>query len=327
MVLALFLGIQKLGASIDSGGISSHSDRPLSNEKSLYVFADTLYWYTSETVDWAIAQRVDQNDQTLTYKTMTFDWDPGFRVGAGYNMVHDGWDTTFYYTWFYTYQRDTFRRETDSITSAFLGSRIALLGNYQSAKIGFKIRLDMFDWEVGRRFLVSKGLSLRPFVGLKGGWIKQTIHSIWEKAPDVFDFALVSRDNLENKFQGVGPKGGVHGKWILGSVDRHQFSLFGDVAGALMWGHWIIKDRLSDNLRTTVSIKIKNRNFGALMFQSLMGLQWDVAFSDCQYHLSTKLGYEIQDWFNQYQVYDNPTGTHNNDLIFQGVTLDLRLDF
>ena len=39
---------------------------------------------------------------------------------------------------------------------------------------------NIFDWELGRNFWVSKALSLRPFLGLKGGWIHQSIHTKWQ---------------------------------------------------------------------------------------------------------------------------------------------------
>ena len=63
------------------------------------------------------------------------------------------------------------------------------------------------------------------------------------------------------------------------------------------------------------------------MLQGFMGFGLDFDLQGKCSHLSFKLGYEIQDWFNQYQVFDNGTGAHNNDLLLQGLTLDMRLDF
>lgn len=36
-----------------------------------------------------------------------------------------------------------------------------------------------------------------------------------------------------------------------------------------------------------------------------------------------KVAYEVSDWFNQYQVFDNTTGARNNDLVLQGLTVGL----
>jgi hypothetical protein len=43
--------------------------------------------------------------------------------------------------------------------------------------------------------------------------------------------------------------------------------------------------------------------------------------------LAIKAGYEIQDWFNQYQVFDDGTGSHTNDLVLQGLTVRVRYEF
>ena len=38
---------------------------------------------------------------------------------------------------------------------------------------------------------------------------------------------------------------------------------------------------------------------------------------------SATVGYEINDWLNQCQLFDDATGPHNNDLILQGLTLNV----
>ncbi len=39
----------------------------------------------------------------------------------------------------------------------------------------------MLDWELGRSFYVSKHLSLRPHIGIKGGWISQHVRENFTK--------------------------------------------------------------------------------------------------------------------------------------------------
>ena len=38
-------------------------------------------------------------------------------------------------------------------------------------------------------------------------------------------------------------------------------------------------------------------------------------------------GYEINDWLNQCQIFDDATGPHNNDLILQGLTVSFGCSF
>ncbi len=301
----------------------------IAEEPKPYAFGDFLYWYTSETVDWAVTSKVGPSSQTIRNRTVTFDWDTGFRVGIGYNMKHDGWDTRLYYTWFYTRALDRINRGSVAITPGFLANRTAAGGTYQSAKLSFRLRFNMFDWELGRRFFASEALSLRPFIGVKGGWIHQTIQTRWRREELILGIPVKidAWENVKNLFQGVGPKLGLNGKWILGQPGPQYFSLVGDFAGSFLWGWWRIRDRFHNNSLLTATTKVMNRHFGALVLQALMGFGWDYDLPSGPSHFSAKLGYEIQNWFNQFQLFDNTTGTRSNNLIFQGVTLDLRLDF
>ncbi len=306
-------------------GLPNLSDRPQSQDKNVDIFANALYWYTSETIDWSFTIAPSQNFEKTVYKTISFDWAPGFRVGIGHNVHHDQWDTQFAYTWFQTQAKD---HAEGLVTSAFLAARLSLLEPFETGKIKFNIHYNMFDWDLGRSFLVSKSLSLRPFIGAKGGWINQTIHTKWT-TPNFLGLGILysASENVRNDFSGGGPKGGVQGKWILGNVNRHAFSLIGNFSAAYMWGHWSLRDKFKDVFLTETFIKMKSRNFGALMLQALMGFGWDFNFDKDRSHLSLKLGYEIEDWFSQFQVFTNTSGTQNTDLILQGLTLDLRLDF
>ena len=331
IVLLLSIGGTHYGYSTDQQmqgmdtGLPNLSDRPQSQDRNIDVFADALYWYASETVDWAFTLSTDRNVETSKYKTISFDWDPGFRIGFGYNMHHDQWDTQIAYTWFQT--RAT-AHARGSVTSAFLAARLSLLEPFKTGKVNFNIHYNMFDWDLGRSFLVSRSLSLRPFIGAKGGWVDQTIRATWT-IPNFLGLGSLysATENVKNNFRGGGPKLGLNGKWILGNVQRHVFSLVSTAAAAYMWGNWKLQDKFIDSLSTQTSIPMGKRNFGALILQALIGLGWDFNFDNNRSHFALKAGYEIQDWLNHFQVFTDTSGTQNSDLILQGLTLDLRFDF
>jgi hypothetical protein len=240
-------------------------------------------------------------------------------------MLHDAWDTQIAYTWFLTEAAD---HGSGPITSGFLAARLSLLEPFKTGKVKFDLSYNMFDWDLGRRFSVSKALSLRPFIGAKAGWINQAIHAKWT-TPDFAEpgFLFFASEHVKNNFQGGGPKGGISGTWTLGTVNRHVFSLIGHCAGAFLWGHWTLRDQFTDVFLTKTSIPMKSRNFGALMLQTWIGLGWDFKFDNDRSHCALKASYELQDWFNHFQVFTNDSGTDNFDLILQGLTLDLRFDF
>ncbi len=285
---------------------------------SVDVYVDALYWHTTETADWALTLAPEPNFEKVTFNTISFDWDPGFRVGVGFTNFCDCWDAQLSYTYFRA--KTTNRAKAGMIQSEFFGSKLSLIGFFQNAKIRTKIDYNIFDWEVGHILYLTECLSLRPKVGLRGGWIDQTLKSSWEKTVDIFNILLIpitATENLTNNFWGIGPQGGVNGKWFFSSC----FSLVGDFSAAFMWGHWSITDQFNDSFNSNIVTKVANRNFGAFMLQGFIGLGYDI----CNFYF--KAGYEIQDWFNMYQVFDNGTGGHNNDLILQGLTFQVRCDF
>lgn len=306
-------------------GLPNLSDRQRSQDKTIAIFADALYWYPSETVDWAHILTSRENFVQDRYKTLTFDWAPGFRVGLGYNMHHDQWDTQLAYTWF---QAQAKGHGKGPITSGFLAARLSLLEPFEEGKMKCNLHYNMFDWDLGRRFLVSKALSLRPFIGAKAGWIDQKLHATWRTPDFILPGILYSAiEDVQNKFRGGGPMGGLNGKWILGKINRHVFSLNSNFTTAFLWGHWTLRDDFTDSLHTQTSIPMKSRNFGAMMLQALMGFGWDFNFDKNRSHFALKIAYEFQDWLNHFQVFTNDSGTDNFDLMLQGLTVDLHFDF
>lgn len=281
------------------------------------LYVDALYLYTTEVIDWASVLVPKENSETVFFKTVSFNWDPGFRVGIGYTPSCSFWDMQLSYTYFQTKVTD--RTEGDMIQSAYLGRRVSDIGFFQKGKIKTKINYNMFDLELGRTFCPSECFMLRPMIGLKGGWIDQRFKTSWEKTLEIFNILIpiTAKENLRNDFWGIGPQGGVNSKWFF----TNCFSLVGDFSAAFMWGDWTITDRYDDTFGSRINIKVPNRDIGAFVLQGFIGLGFDTRL------FSFKVGYEVQDWFNQYQVFDNATGGQSGDLILQGLKIQARYNF
>ena len=287
----------------------------LACESNIDLFADFLYWHTSESTDWAYTLTIEGNTERGDFRTLSFDWDPGYRVGIGYT---NEWDTQLYYTWFHSETSGHIPSGSGPITSVFLGPKVSFIGKFESAQVKAKIDYNIFDWDLGRSFYVSDYLVLHPLIGLKGGWINQKMHTAWQNNHFLEFFHLRATEDFKNDFYGVGPKGGINGKWLL----NDYFNVFGDFSGAFMWGHWTNRDRFQDNvLNTSVTVQAGEKNFGAMVAHAFVGIGLDINY------FSLKVGYEIEDWFNYYQGFDNLTGGNSNELILQGLTLDARYDF
>lgn len=268
-----------------------------------------------------------------------FGWDPGFKVGLGYGMEYDQWNTKTYFTWFRTQGSDHVSSSPGSVHSTFMANfwldnanASGLSGpSYSQASIDWTIKFNMFDLELARNFWVSNSLALCPFLAVKGGWIHQLIQSTWQNPAfgDLVDPVPfnTSTETVKNNFWGLGPAAGINMKWNLFALRNHSIHLFGDFSGALMWGHWSFDDLLNNDAHQQVSVNLKSVNGGASMVRSFMGLGWSAGFKQNRYQFSTRLGYETQFWLNQLQFYSFIGATLDTALTVQGGSFECSFDF
>ncbi len=322
LVLSSAIALQ---ADYSNNGLANLAVRPKTQDGTFRVFGDALYYHTSEIFDWAYTRSGNSTTFETDYKILDFNWAPGFSVGLGYNMVHDNWDTQLQYTWF---QSNATGAASGVVIAGFLAARLSLLEPFTTGNAALHLDYNMFDWDLGRSFFVSEFLSLRPTIGLKGGWINQNLNTTWT-IPDFFftTFLLSATENLKQRFQCGGPKGGFTANWILANFQQHFFSIVSHAEAGFLWGHWSIQDQYTDNLSTDIAVITTDRNFGAFVLQGFLGLGWDCNFNDNRFHVQAKIGYQIEDWLNQLQIYTNISGSQNNDLILQGLNFSLGFDF
>lgn len=275
------------------------------DKESFHVFADVLYWKASETVDWAYKNSLSTPEQEIAYQSEDFSFDPGFRIGVGYG---NDWDTGVYYTKFST---DTSDSAEGNLKSGFLGGTIGLIGGlpfYDSGQFKMNIDFNMFDWYLGKRFQISPALMLHPVIGLEGGWINQSITADLQGL-------YISTEKIENNFWGIGPKFGVDGALAFFNKSGYTASFIAEFSTAYLLGHWNLPDTYYDNAPRTIDVSLDDREEGAVVVQGKMGVML------AHESFSISLSYEISDWFNQLQIFDDATGGHDNDLVLQGLTL------
>jgi hypothetical protein len=266
-------------------------------------YADALYWQASETVDWALTNNLRLPNQIIAYKTIDFDFAPGFRVGA--SLQKEDWNTRILYTRYHVQANATTH---DNVISAFMPSKFVETF-YQTAQVDFTIDYNIVDADLYKSIQVGESLVLNPLIGLKGGTINQRINAGYQGIVSVLE-------HVTNNFTGFGPKIGLESQWSFYNKNNLQYSLIANVATSYMWGKWSIHDTLTRNDSVEIgSVIVGKRDLGAIALEGLVGINVDYK------NYSMKIGYEISDWFNQFQVFDNATGTHTNDLVLQGATL------
>jgi hypothetical protein len=275
------------------------------------VFLEPLYWQANEDVYWAYINSKTSPDQTIQYLSNSFDYAPGFRVGLD---VNDRYGTSFYYTKYDTQANES---ANGNLVSAFIGSTAdqPYKGyTYDAGQEKLNIAFNMFDWDLNKRFYVNDVIMIKPLVGLAGGWINQDITAD-------FQGSISTTEKISNDFTGIGPKAGIETELTLYNKNQTQIKFLAGFTAYYLWGHWNITDELTDSVSHQVNTDVDDKNMGALALQATAGLK----FIDRKF--SASLGYEIDDWFNQLQIFDDATGAHDNDLTLQGLTLKLAYNF
>jgi hypothetical protein len=305
------------------------------------VFADVLVWSAQETCsEWAFivpSAYVSAPSSTIpgsydaVLKAVTFDWKAGVRTGIAYNIERDRWDTRFDYTWYDTHGTNHLSAppgqvlQSQFIATDFLLTLPTFSATFDRAKIKWDISFNMFNWDLGRIFYLGKSLSLRPHIGLQGGWIDQDVVAHWYHSNTLIPYNV--RETLKHHFWGIGPEVGVNTKWNFWKNPQNAFSFFGDFGQVFMWGHWSFNEvaHTTDSV-TTINTQ-PDRNMGSLTFQSSAGFIWDIRFNKNRSLFTFKLGYEFQIWAQQLQFFQHFSGILNNALILQGATGRFLIEF
>lgn len=290
---------------------------------ALEFFGDVLYWQPTEPVEWTMNTNRSTPDQVVAFKTVDYDFSTGFRVGVG---LERDWGVKLSYTRFYTETENT---ATGNLTPVFFGGRFAvptLLDPpyFQDGNIRAAIDYNVLDLDFGKSFRPIESLQLRPVLGLRGAWIHQTFDAEFQGTWLGGLFSEISDEHIKNNFWGIGPKLGIENTLNLWSGERCRIDLALNFYTAYLLGFWTISDSTinTTNLGTIGSdVPINDRQFGALAFQAMAGVtlqykNWDAT-----------AGYEINDWLNQCQIFDDGTGPHNNDLIVQGLSIRVSYGF
>ncbi|MBS0603840.1 MAG: hypothetical protein JSS60_02250 [Verrucomicrobia bacterium] len=314
-------------------GVQLASANPQYDGYGLFTTAELLFWHLYQGgSDYSLSHNgpINQGQPVKgESKHSHFDWDFGFRAGAGYNFEHDGWDAYINFTWF----------QTDASNSAHApknGGLVPLKGDpftLSAKKINshWDVHYYVLDLELGRSFFVSKFLSFRPQFGIESAWICQRRRYETRQPPD--PATSLSGQNIygKNNFWGIGPRAGLEGSWYLGK----HFSLLGSVNGSLQWGHFDAHTKETDYLSTgKLPIFHIDGDFHRLVPNVQMKLEigWDANINNDENHLGVMLGYEFQYWWRQNQFINEPfqgfTFQHESmDLSINGLTLAARFDF
>jgi len=279
------------------------------------------------------------------------EWDPGFRVGLGWQShTAEGWDLYLDWTW---YQNKT----SESASSPTAGGGVlgvgivpfwgltqsahvfAVYGNMQA---NWRLLYNMISLELGRDFFVSCALSLRPYVSVEGGWLRRK----WDVTYTTPGTILSDSYNSKSNYWGVGPRAGLGGNWWLGQ----GFKIFGNLSGSLLSGKVTKNSASFFHVETGFPVlNNQNNNLSTNPFfrvvphlQAIVGAGYDICFCCDRYRFGISAGWEVNQFWNvPMAVYpdrnENANGAGNNSILnredrshnlaLSGLTAEARFEF
>lgn len=339
---------------------------PYTSEGGFFAVGDFLYWQAQEdgldlTSQVAIGVAGTTRTNTDFKKRLHFQWDPGFRVGAGFVFgAHDALELFANWTRFYSGAHSQYSMPIPVISAGGETEFVAkwlpgFMGDVYQARGDWRIRFNTIDLSLGRNFFLSRRLSVKPYVGLRGAFIDQK-YKVTYKALNVDNGIFFPNTGMraKNNFEGVGLRTGSDFQWHFSK----QWNLFGSISASIIRGHFNLKQifntaRLNGSQSEIISGTFDYRNHfwtNRVNLEEMLGLQWETFFgrnrSRASY-FSIGAFYELGQWFQQNELsivsFDpDPTiggfgaGTYgeiteeyekHGDLNFQGLTVRACLKF
>ncbi|MCB1080413.1 MAG: MOMP family protein [Chlamydiia bacterium] len=284
-----------------------------------FITADFIYWTVRQDGMFHAVSGVGPNVGKGSVHDLGWKTDPGFKVGLGCNLPHDGWDLFAEYTWIQSSASDS---TSASNLISYWSINAVPASPLTHSHASWDIHFNDLHLELGRNSYLSQYLKLRIHVGLQGSWIDQD-YNVHQTLTD----ASTARLSLNQDFWGIGLRAGLNTAWQF----THNFSFYGNLAAAILWGQFDLdrKDRATVNNVTTTNIHtgVNPHTFEPVLSLGA-GLKWEIWFSQDRFHIAFTAGWEHQLWILQNEFIKVPTETdHIGDLVLQGLTIGGRLDF
>jgi hypothetical protein len=170
--------------------------------------------------------------QFSSYIEMNFKYKPGFKVIIGKSIGHDNWLASVEYTWLHFSEVTSVAVTEPSYYISTAWTRdISLDSHFIYSTAQWKLRYDMIDLELTRPCYTGTNMTLKPFISIRGGLIKQFYNISYDIQLNSGKFWIT---DLVEKTWLVGPRFGMDFDWIF----INYFRLIGNAAMSLFYQHF-----------------------------------------------------------------------------------------
>lgn len=321
----------------------------LLDQSDVYLQFSFLYWIAQERgLDYALKNKQSQFDAQMKVYQPSFNWQPAFRILLGTRLPYDHWSLDLAYS-FYLQHIDSAAKHhfTDQFgegllavwtaPGAFISSNI--YARWQLAQTKWKIHANFFDFMLHNDLYFGNALCLEPSFGLKMATLQQRFSVVYTGGNSVEEDFISSKINLTNRSFNLGFCATMTSRW---HVDKH-WNLFGAISGALLASQFDLgRNEFDVSSNPTVQVGSYRFNRDLWTWRPQSSLSFGVKWSDCMcqktsvVHYGLKASYEMQYWWKENMMLrhiDAPATQSQNvvssqqDLVFQGLTVDLFFDF
>lgn len=284
------------------------------------IWAAFTYWHISQE-GMEAARRLPTVNVNGGLLTPDFDWEPGFKVGIGFNTDYDDWTAALEYTWVRSKTSSTSFANADNPYFSNNWSIPArpdslVINDATSVSTSWRLHLDRLDLTFARPYYQGKRLTVTPFGGLRGQWIRQR-YSV-DLAGGEFDADVTARSHS----WAVGPVVGANTHWLMGC----GFRLEGVANGSILYTRYKHVRQSETFGGTTGSSNGHNVGFLRPSSELGVGLGWGSYLGCKNYYLDFSARYDFNVLWDQnvmvsfVNAMNGVPGTSGN-LYMHGLTL------
>lgn len=250
------------------------------------------------------------SDAIGEYKSASFDWSSGVRIGLGYTVVRDAWNFLGQYTYYQTSGSDKVNRPADQTLYLQETVRDVNLSTngVDVVRSHTHFRYQVADLLLSRRFLPACQIIFNFFTGATGAWIRED----WKvTGSDINSSPNVSTSTYNNwNFRGGGIRAGLDVDWHMGS----GFSLFNKGSFAAVIGSYENRRKTTLNpagisvgpnptLAPSIRHTSEDETWVVPHTQLEFGINWRHRF--CTWAMMLQAGFEINTWYDLHQFHQD----------------------
>lgn|GEM_PF-5536529 len=295
---------------------------PCKELKALFS-AGYLYWAAyQEGMAYAISG-FGVNPQKGQVYDLCWDWNPGLRLGTGFEVGCKDWDLAGYYTWYQS-------RSSNEITQGAINGETSINGtwyinnkthsNLTQAEACWDLYYNNVNVEFGKYLAFCDCFDLKFLLGFQVSWIDQDYTIRYRNSDNEIANSFMDQD-----YKGFGFRGGFLTTYCLSDT----CSLFGQFNFSSLWSKYDI-NRMDQEISACHPNQILvNTCYNYDTIDPVTSFKFGLKAERCvgkYLRFAFQLSLEYQSWYthNQYITF---SPDHSGDLILQGGLFEFKITF